>query len=432
MREIDKDELAKLRNIAEGKKETEENDLNAVKRRKQNESDLQDNLENIVDDKKIKKDKLKKEKKSKKKKKINDNNVEEKDVDVKKKNKKSKEKKTKKNIWLTLFVCIVIATFLCIVLFYFLDRFIYNLNHVNLLEENIEGMQNEDDINTGIVLEDGMTSVQYSYNNKYYTFLKDGKIYIREIATNAEVAVVESEYSICYYNLLYDKNRIFYITQNPATYSTYLQIWTYEISSGETSEYNEFSVSGFVKVKDLEFSPIVNILYLNVERNINGKTDNIVYRIDLFNNMTRYASNMIINEMVMLKLKEGLYFEDGSGLNYYAGYVLRIFNENVDLIGVDLNDKVYFISSDRTKIYVTQNRKILNTITLENTNMINWYSDNTNVYLIYPEYVICISADEPLNKVAKMSKYMTFQTIKGNTMYLLTNDNRIITTKIDV
>ena len=134
----------------------------------------------------------------------------------------------------------------------------------------------------------------------------------------------------------------------------------------------------------------------------------------------------------MLKLKEGLYFEDGSGLNYYAGYVLRIFNESVDLIGVDLNDNVYFISADRSKIYVTKNRKILNTITLDDSNIITWYSDNTNVYLIYPEYVVCISAEEPLKKVARMSKYMTFQTIKGSTMYLLTNDNRIITTKVDV
>ena len=54
------------------------------------------------------------------------------------------------------------------------------------------------------------------------------------------------------------------------------------------------------------------------------------------------------------------------------------------------------------------------------------------MYLIYPDYVLCISSTTPLIKIGKMSKYMTFQAIKGDTMYLLTKDNRIVSTKLNI
>ncbi len=449
MREIDKDELELLRKKVEIAKRESDNDK--FSRRRNIVKEENNNIN--IDAKKIKKEKSKKEKIKKEKiKKENKQNTKEikfqsftfmKDEEKKdinedrkiKQNKKQKVKKEKepfsaKRFLIKLGIMIVIAIFVTILGFYFLDRAIYNLNNVNLLDTPIKGLQS--DINKGIKIEDTMSSVQYTYNNKYYTYLSEGKVYINDLVSSENLVIVENANPICYYNLLYDKNRIFYITSEDSTYSTTLQIWTYDIASGETSEYNEFNVSGFTRIKDLEYSPLVNIIYLNVERNSGGYTENVVYRIDLFNNMGRYASNMIVNKMVMLKLTENLYFEDGNGTIYYSGYPLRIFNEGVDLIGLDLNDKVYFISSDRTKIYVVSGRQILATIDLEDTNPITWYSDNTNVYLVYQDYVCCISAGEPLRKVGKMSRYVTFQTIKGSTMYVRTNDNRVVKVELDL
>ena len=444
MREKDKEELEKLKQQASSKSSSNFNLKFEDEREDANVSIQNLNL------RKIQKEKNKKEKQRRRARKDtirntaenNDeydeiNNYSDNNVDTNKEEKHERKKKEKtpfsfKKFIIKIIIMIIIASFICILLFYNLDKFIYNLEHSDPLVSPITGLQKESDIESGILIDSSMDSVQYSYNNKYYTFLKDGRIYIYERATNKETAMIAAAHEICYYNLLYDKNLIVYITKEAGAYSTDLQIWTYEFSSKKTSEYNEFSVSGFNKIKDMEYSPIVNIIYLNVERTVSGSLDNVVYRIDLFNNMSRYASNMIINKMVMLKQRDGLYFQEDDGTMYYRGYPIRVFNTGVDLIGLDLDDNVFFINEDRTKVYIVSGTTITNTIEITDTNVIGWYSDNTNVYLIYPDYVVCISSKTPLEKLARMSQYMTFQAIKGDTMYLKTNDGRVITTKLNV
>ena len=419
-----------------------------------------ENNQQILDSKKIQKEKNKREKKRRN---VNNEFIKEDDLKfepiissssvdgkddkhskkIEKKSKKKKEIKEKKpfswkSLLLKLFICIVISSFVSIILFSYVDRFIYNLEHSNSLEVPIYGLQKEKDILTGVKIDSSMSSIQYSYNAKYFTYLKDGKIYINDLAKGEQTAVIESQNPICYYHLLYDKNLIFYVTKADGAYSTTLKIWTYEFTSKNTSEYNEFNFYGFVRVKDMEYSPVVNLIYLSIERNQNGYIDNVVYKIDLFNNMYRYAYDMIINKMVMLKKLDRIYFQEDDGTIYYQGYPLRIFNEGVELFGLDYNDDVYLINDDRNKIYVLDGRTISRTIELptpkegeEESQLISWYSNNTDVYLIYSDYICCISSDKPLEKIAKMSDYMTFVAIKGNKLLLKTSDNRIITTKID-
>ena len=416
-----------------------------------------DNLrenQQILDSKKIQKEKIKREKSRRNKKSIsedtpkfepitsNDDNTEKiKNSSINKKSKKVKKKEKKPFSWksflIKLFICIVISAFVCILIFSYLDRFIYNLEHSNSLEVPIYGLQKSKDVVKGVKIDSSMSSVQYSYNAKYYTYLKDGKIYINDLATGEQSAVIEAQTPICYYTLLYDKNLIFYVTKADGAYATTLKIWTYEFSSKKTAEYNEFNFYGFVRVKDIEYSPVVNIIYLSVERNQNGYVDNVVYKIDLFNNMYRYAYDMVINKMVMLKKLDRIYFQEDDGTIYYQGYPLRIFNEAVELIGLDYNDDVYLINANRNKIYVLDGRTISRTFDIpvqkegEETNrLITWYSNCTDVYLIYSDYILCISSDKPLDKVKKMSDYMTFVAIKGNTLLLKTSDNRVVTTKL--
>ncbi|MEG1705802.1 MAG: hypothetical protein RR290_04440, partial [Clostridia bacterium] len=74
--------------------------------------------------------------------------------------------------------------------------------------------------------------------------------------------------------------------------------------------------------------------------------------------------------------------------------------------------------------------KIIEKIELTDTDVINWYSDNTNVYLIYPTYILNISSKSPYKRLAKLSEFVAFETIKENTLYLRTKDNLIVSTKL--
>ena len=50
--------------------------------------------------------------------------------------------------------------------------------------------------------------------------------------------------------------------------------------------------------------------------------------------------------------------------------------------------------------------------------------------MIYPTYILNLTGENPYKRVAKLSKYVTFEAIKGDTVYLRTTNNKIITTPL--
>lgn len=342
-----------------------------------------------------------------------------------------------KKILLYLLVFTAIGTFITVVGLSVLDRFIYSLTQTSSIDtantgesankkETIQGI-------TKIKLEEGATKVQYSFNNKYYTYLKDSKIYINTIADGKNVTVIEEEEPIVYYNLLYDKNLILYFTETKTGNVSKLQLKTYELSSKKTSEYNKFTVNNFSQIKDMNMSPIINIIYINIETKTAKATNNVIYRIDLFNSMSQVKSGLIIDHMIMLQHKDRIYYEDSKSNIYMGNTNISIFKEKVDMIGIDYDDYLYFLSKEKKNVvYKVKDNKIINKIELSDTDIVKTYTNNEGVYLIYPTYVINVAGSDPYERIAKLSKYVQFEAIKGDRMYVKSSDNTIVQTKIIV
>lgn len=332
-----------------------------------------------------------------------------------------------KKIFTYTFIFAAIGILITMIALTFADGFIYSLNNSSVIVENSDNLK-EVSIYDNIQLDNDSTLVQYAYNNKYYTYLKDGKIYINDTKKKELVDTIDVDEPICFYNLLYDKNLIIYFTQKKVGTSSKLTLRTYELSSGKGQKYNTFTVNNFSKIKELEGSPVINVKYINVETKSGTKESNTIYRIDLFNSMSQVVSGKVISKLTMLKQKDRLYYQDNKGDIYYSGGKLSIFKEKVNIIGTDFEDNLYFISAvNKNKIYKVQNNKIIKTIDLSDTDVINWYSDNTNVYLIYPTYIVNVSSEDPYKRLVKLSNYVTFEAIKTNTVYLRTKDNIIVT-----
>lgn len=333
-----------------------------------------------------------------------------------------------------LVIFILIGTMITVVSMTLLDNFIYSLTQSSSIDTATStNKKNEIKEITKLKIEDGATSLQFSYNNKYYSYLKDSKIYINNVSDGKNVDIIEETEPICYYNLLYDKNLILYFTETKSTNSSKLQLKTYEINSKKKMEYNKFTVNNFSSIKDMNMSPIINIIYINVETKTNKVTNNIIYKLDLFNNMSQVKSGILINKMIMLQHKDKIYYEDSKSNIYSGGEVLSLFKEKVDILGIDYDDNIYFISRDnKNKVYKVLNNKIVDTIELSDTDLVSTYANNEGVYLIYPTYVINVASDDPYKRIGKISKYVEFQAIKLDTMYLKTSDNYIVKTKISV
>lgn len=335
----------------------------------------------------------------------------------------------KKIVYIAAFLSI--GTIITITTLALLDNYIYSLsNSSSLIGEN-DGLKNIDDENI-IKYEEGSSLQQYSFDNKYYSYLKDGKIIIKSIEDDKNYDTIEENEKICFYNLLYDKNLIMYFTETKSGSSSKLELITYDVGTKRKTKYNKFTVNNFSRIKEIEFSPVINIIYLNIETKSGLNESNTIFRIDLFNNKSTVTSGKIISKLTMLKHKDRLYYEDEKGTVFYAGGKLNIFNENVHIIGTDLDDNIYFISAnDKDVVYKVQNNKITEKIELTDTDVVSWYSDNTNVYLIYPTYILNISSKNPYKRVAKLSNYVAFESIKEDTLYLKTKDNLVTTTKLN-
>jgi len=329
----------------------------------------------------------------------------------------------------------VVGTLITVVLLNLIDNFLYKISQSSYLEvatyrTNTELELAEEDV---ITLPEGAELVQFSYNNKYYAYLKDNEIHINTIEDNQEHAVVEGKNPICYYYMLFDKNLILYFEKKTTGNSNTLSLKTYEIATNRTIEYNDFNVNNFSKIKDITMSPLINIIYVNVETKTLTSTNNIVYKIDLFNSMSQVRSGVLLDRIKMLQHVDRLYYQDtkggvyngGATINYLFGYA------DVDLIGIDIDEKLYLLNTTKNdRVYVVDKGRLVDTIYLSDTDIVTTFNEYDGVYLIYPTYIMNVAGKNPYKRLAKLSKYVTFETIKGDTVYLRTSNNKIITTTL--
>ena len=129
--------------------------------------------------------------------------------------------------------------------------------------------------------------------------------------------------------------------------------------------------------------------------------------------------------------KGGVY-TSGAAVNYLFGYAdVELIGINSNLESADDNEKLYYLDTETNdKVYVVSGSRLIDTIYLSDSDLVTTYNEYGDVYLIYPTYILNITGKNPYKRIAKLSKYVTFEAIKGDTVYLRTSNNKVITTKL--
>ena len=160
-------------------------------------------------------------------------------------------------------------------------------------------------------------------------------------------------------------------------------------------------------------------------------TTNTIYSIDLFNSMGAVRSGVQIDSFLMLQLTNNVYYKYSNSNIYYGYTKLNFFNEKVEMIGIDKDDNVYFIGLEsKNKVYKVNRTRLVKTIELTDTDVVKTYSNNQEVYVVYPTYVLCVSSQNPYFRVGRLTKYVEFVAVKGNMMYLKTSNNVLTMTEL--
>ena len=330
------------------------------------------------------------------------------------------------------FVC---AIAISLTLLFTVENYIISLNQTSAIDTSDTGEEKENflELKDKVILPEDQYNVQFSYDNKYYTYLKDSKIYIYSIEDNKEVKVIEDETNdgIVFYELLYDKNMIIYFTETKAKSSSTLRLKTYNIDSKTEGTFNKFTVYNFSKIKQMHMSPVINIIYINVETGKGNSTSNTVYSIDLFNSLDAVRSGVQIDSIRMLQYTNRVYYQYANGNVYYGYTKLNIFKEDVEMIGGDSDDNMYFRGLEsKNKIYKVNKTKLVETIELTDTDIVKTYSNNEDVYVVYPTYVLCVSSENPYFRVGRLTKFVEFVAVKGDKIYLKTSNNVLTMTDL--
>lgn len=347
-----------------------------------------------------------------------------------------------KKVIVRLFACVLVGTLITVGLLKFVDSYLYKITQSSYLEVDTYRTSGEVELKSEdiITVPEDATQLQFSYNNKYYAYLENGSIHINTTEDKSEYTVVAEDNPICYYYMLYDKNLIMYFVQDTTGSYTTLTLRTFEIATKRKTDYNDIDVTNFSRVKDITVSPLVNIIYINVETKSAISTNNIVYKIDLFNSMSRVRSGNIISKIRMLQHRDRLYYGDtkggvytaGAAVNYLFGYAdVELIGINSNLESTNDNEKLYFLDTETNdKVYVVSGSKLIDTIYLSDKDIVTTYNEYGDVYLVYPTYILNITGKNPYKRIAKLSKYVKFEAIKGDTVYLRTSNNKIITTTL--
>ncbi len=347
----------------------------------------------------------------------NKNNVEDKGISYSKK------------ILKTFLVYIIVGSLITLIGLTTVERYIISITSADdILPVNIGKLQTEKSKIINVPSE--AKDIQYSFDNTYYAYLHDSKIYINNIDNGEQFDVIQESNPICYFDLLYDKNLIIYFTKITNGSTTKLHLNTYEIRNKRKTDFIDINVQNFSAIKSVEMSPVINMIYVNVEQGKNDYKTNTIYKINLFNSVSTVKSGLSINKMLMLQQTDRVYYEDSKSNIYYSNTSFNIFSEKVKMIGIDANDILYFLSNDNKTVYKVKNNKIQEKISLNNTDIVNTYSNNYCVYIIYDSYVINVSSVNPQTAIGKISKYVTFEAIKDDKMYLRADDTTIIQVEI--
>jgi uncharacterized protein with HEPN domain len=258
-----------------------------------------------------------------------------------------------------------------------------------------------------------LSYLSFSNNGEYCVYLYNGILYVKEI-TNGVKKIAE-KLPISNVILMANQNIIIYFTiDNNGT----IQIKTYNIDNSKTTLQKTFRTYAGAKIKQVDYSNLTNLIFLNVERkNIRGLSDNIYY-LNIMKKVKVKSTGNIIKTMVLLSKSNNLYYQDKNNVLFNQSKpVAALKNIPVELLGKDSDDNVYVQSiNDKSSVFVLNNDTIEKKIHLENTNIKKIIYNHQGIYVLYTDYMVDLT--DKSNKKISINNGMNFIDLINGNLYL--------------
>lgn len=236
----------------------------------------------------------------------------------------------------------------------------------------------------GANIPDGAELISLTNKENVIAFLLDGQVILKDINTDSEFDRIQEYNDIVYFKPLYDRNILLYFIYDDGK----IEIKTYNIDTKEKMEHESFKAEGFVRIKDVKYSSLTNVIYILAESIRDNNIVDKVYRIDIMKNVSLYLKNQNgIKDIELLNKDDRLIYQDFNGAVYDKGkrVVLKVnktrFKE-FNILGIDELDNLYLYEKEQKSIFVYQDSKFVDGKVISDFDYDKVISKNNRIYLI--------------------------------------------------
>jgi hypothetical protein len=313
---------------------------------------------------------------------------------TKKARKREKRKKIKKTIR-KLFVYSIIGTIITGLPLFYINNYVLSDDYepVSINKSNKKYTYAAERIKVDMPYE--AKDIGLTYDGKYISYIEHEKLYLKEVSEDGQVKEIESEEPVIYAKPFDDRDMIMYFTYN----NDMLHINTYDIKKDEIREHKSIEVRNLIGVKDVKYSSLTNLIYINVEIDNGEKSLNRIYRIDIMKNVSIYVRGKRVENMALLSREDTLIYQDDKNNIYIEKRLFKNFSDRkLSLLGVDKDEAIYLMSvKDPMKVYVIKDRIVNDEKQIEDMNYTSIINKNNTIYLIYNNYILDFAQNKKID-----------------------------------
>jgi len=227
-------------------------------------------------------------------------------------------------------------------------------------EKEVPKKKNPNEIN----IKDGLGDVSLSADGRFVAYMEDNKLKVLDSDDGSEkVFTSESNGEVVFYKWLTNENSIIVIQKVQKNGDSYFEPVSFNAKKGETRQLADFNLKEVRinienktdKIDNVVFSNATHSLYIKILKK-NGKSD--LYYANVMNQLAEVRSNKNIGNIVVPTTNTNAVMEMGDGATILnsAGNIEIPNVEVTKVLGVDINDNVYFgeqVNDKISKIYYT-------------------------------------------------------------------------------
>ena len=215
-----------------------------------------------------------------------------------------------------------------------------------------------------IDIKDGLGEVSLSSDGRFIAYMEDNKLKVLDSNDGSEKEFTsESNGEVVYYKWLTNENSIILIQKVQKNGGAYFEPISFNAKKGEARQLADFKLNEVRinienktdKIDNVVFSNATHSLYIKIIKK-NGKSD--LYYANVMNQLAEVRSNKNIGNIVVPTTNTNAVMEMGDGATILnsPGNIEIPNVEVTKILGVDINDNVYFgeqVNDKIAKIYYT-------------------------------------------------------------------------------